>query len=782
MSDELQRNINVNIDFNMNDLNFYKKKCEVLEKDLFKSQTQNKKDNMMIKKLQEMTAMYGKTTNNTSNSFLLPSEFKTNWETLVKDLIMEAFENIFDDNALLAHLVQDTMRVVYEEARRLIKEKIIVVLKCLNILENEGDQKNNPTSTIDKFLIKFRLLFQEYFSLIFNFTEEFSDKVKAEIEKIIKENSNKLSSREKDIKADLDSKGFKSFICSAFKLCIYMLLHEPRLTINIQTHTNRHLCYYYYNKSDFMNIEGFAKENSPCIVILPPPLLRSNFSYQGIKPAVYIVADITDEIKEECEKNKTVTQKGRSYSSSDLMENGVKNNNTGTSATNNAINLTSDVGVDELIAPGKNYNISISLSKNEEKLPVGRDNSNISIKSKILNKENKESINEVGNNVNNTSNIPSLKSSPKPNVGMMKPNSADFFLNSNNNNLNKYIGSNALNNTQNTQSESSTYRGSGTNKADKKTYDHPLNKNAEKNIKNNKSIDNKDKDKDISTTTNCINSNKETYKEIHYNKNNYYDKSANNYNQENLNDQFKAYRSNSHNNVKNPSRNSSILESFNNSMNKDSVRTNDGLYQKSSRTHKNNTPTPNDNSDIDSARGGQDYILSEKLNNISTSFSMIRAKAVNMQYINANIPVSNENINNDPQYVNNAKMKTNANSNKTEKENYMPISNKIKTNVNATPENLIRLQLNSNSKKYNLNMNMNNQPNMNVNINYPLNAGNKTKNPSSLLNSANKVATTPGNYLKNINNNLNVNNMLLKTNYEFGNINKKKSKLKNTYI
>jgi hypothetical protein len=42
------------------ELEFFKKKCEILEKDLFKSQTSNKKNESIIKKLQDMIAIYGK--------------------------------------------------------------------------------------------------------------------------------------------------------------------------------------------------------------------------------------------------------------------------------------------------------------------------------------------------------------------------------------------------------------------------------------------------------------------------------------------------------------------------------------------------------------------------------------------------------------------------------------------------------------------------------------------------------------------------------------------------
>ena len=43
-----------------NELEFYKHKCEILEKDLFKSQTLNKKNEVTIKKLQDMISIHGK--------------------------------------------------------------------------------------------------------------------------------------------------------------------------------------------------------------------------------------------------------------------------------------------------------------------------------------------------------------------------------------------------------------------------------------------------------------------------------------------------------------------------------------------------------------------------------------------------------------------------------------------------------------------------------------------------------------------------------------------------
>jgi hypothetical protein len=50
----------ISIESGIKEIDFYKKRCDILEKDLFKSQTQNKKNEALIKKLQDMVSLYGK--------------------------------------------------------------------------------------------------------------------------------------------------------------------------------------------------------------------------------------------------------------------------------------------------------------------------------------------------------------------------------------------------------------------------------------------------------------------------------------------------------------------------------------------------------------------------------------------------------------------------------------------------------------------------------------------------------------------------------------------------
>ena len=110
----------------------------------------------------------------------------------------------------------------------------------------------------------------------------------------------------------MNDKPFNTLINSFFKVCVYMLLREQKLSINITEYKNRNLKYIYYSKKEALNIEGFPKEKTPCLVILPPPLLRKKYPFNGLKPTVYSIKDPTHFIIEECESNLKEQQASKS--------------------------------------------------------------------------------------------------------------------------------------------------------------------------------------------------------------------------------------------------------------------------------------------------------------------------------------------------------------------------------------------------------------------------------------------------------------------------------------
>lgn len=299
--DTIEGNEPLKFDNMFGELEFYKKRCEVLEKDLIKSQNTIKKMDVSLKKLQEINTINAKviilikqSLNNTSIPFFLTSEFKNNWENFAKDQIMEAFENTFDNHFWLAHIVQDTLLIIYQETNFVIFQKINSILKILNI-----DEKHP-----EKFLSRFRTFFQEYFMSIFIFSEDILIKIKSKICEIIMKYRSFDETILEGIKKDIESKSFKNLSQIVFKLCIYMLLHEPQLTLNIQPYEKREFSYNFYNKTEHLNIEGFGNDQSSCITILGPPMIRNYLPFHGIKPCVYIIPQPDEEVIKCCQRNK----------------------------------------------------------------------------------------------------------------------------------------------------------------------------------------------------------------------------------------------------------------------------------------------------------------------------------------------------------------------------------------------------------------------------------------------------------------------------------------------
>ena len=273
-----------------------KEKIQGLESELFKSNLLLKKQDLEINNLQKIIAKQRETSNNTSNSFLLSSEFKKEWIDLGTTVIMESFEHVFNRSLLLSNMVQETFLITFTETKKLIHDKVSHIMEFFNI-----------TSDYEKFAMKIKPFFEEYFISIF-----FGNKTENEslVNSILTTLSNNILNKSickyfhKEIQQDIQSENIKNFINKSIRLCLYMHLHSPVLNIKISPFDNREPIYYYFNHIDHVNIEGFERENSPCLVILPPPLLSSGFSFQGIKPFVYIIADPDEKIFEKCEINK----------------------------------------------------------------------------------------------------------------------------------------------------------------------------------------------------------------------------------------------------------------------------------------------------------------------------------------------------------------------------------------------------------------------------------------------------------------------------------------------
>ena len=168
------------------------------------------------------------------------------------------------------------------------------------------------------------VIFQDNFTSIFAYDKSFDENVKEKLINILKSKLN-ISNYEK-LKNETEKSFFINFIKNLYKLSMYMCLHEPKLTFG-DFFNQKDIDYFYFNKNEFMNIEGFSHDLKPCAIILPFPILRKNYSYMGIKPAVYCLPEeaITEDIKQICENNKKPktnrynSSNNLSYESSEIL-------------------------------------------------------------------------------------------------------------------------------------------------------------------------------------------------------------------------------------------------------------------------------------------------------------------------------------------------------------------------------------------------------------------------------------------------------------------------------
>ena len=308
------------------ELEYYKSKYETFFKELVKYQLKVKSlensNNKLREKVSNFLNLTSSKKNNLEANFLTPVEFKQLWEYLVKTELIEPFDFCINDYILIANLCQDIMLLVYEECKKNINNKFLEVLNCLNLGKISKDKR---TEIFHHFLPFFR----ENFNKIFIFSENFSKIIYSKLLSVISDyNYNKdiikqnISENWNSINENIDSKddnsinainkikekikqnNFSNIIKNFYKISIYMLLHDPILSFDLEKYSKRKLKFFYFNKNDFINVDGFAKDNSPCILLLSAPLLKNKFNFHNLRAPVYIVNNPDKNILEECENNK----------------------------------------------------------------------------------------------------------------------------------------------------------------------------------------------------------------------------------------------------------------------------------------------------------------------------------------------------------------------------------------------------------------------------------------------------------------------------------------------
>lgn len=380
---------------NIDELSYYKTKYTEMSNEIAKYEAEIKKLETSNKKLQELVSKNAQNINNTSIAFFLPSEFKNLWDKLIKTELLEAFDSYINDYVTVSNLSQDLFLITYKQTKELIHKKINSILDCLNI-------KNTSNEQMNKIISKFLPFFQEHLFEIFNVSNEIESNIKTELLNIASTYKIKIDIQQ--LSDEINKDQFKMLLSSFFSVSLYMLLHDPILTLSISPYQQRTNEYMYYSKKDMIIIEGFPNESTPCMLILPPPMLRKKFPFNGMKPAYYALNDSDQSILNECERKKKEATTSKSTANTPIenkisndyiaIENSSKsgakalNNNKGFLLMNGLISTKKELILDiPSDKEDENKQIASSSTKNKETFTKSlmKDNSGID---NIFNKAN----------------------------------------------------------------------------------------------------------------------------------------------------------------------------------------------------------------------------------------------------------------------------------------------------------------------------------------------------------------------------------------------------------
>lgn len=237
----------------------------------------------------------------------------------MKDSLVNVFLDFIDKPFVFVHLVQELVILSISEAEKVISEMNNKVSQLLNL----SNGVCNPVTLMNKL----RSIYQNHSKEIFRLTEEKSNHICDSYRQSCKpiffgysspyvqcmlETENKMAEGTlmdddelKSIEEQgaqvfeemLKSSDFNTFIQDLFSLSIYIQLAEPKLKIPLEPFSTRVHIYQKYQKNKFTCVDGFAKDGSPCIQVLPS-VMRNNHPFVGIRPCVLILPEelLTEEI------------------------------------------------------------------------------------------------------------------------------------------------------------------------------------------------------------------------------------------------------------------------------------------------------------------------------------------------------------------------------------------------------------------------------------------------------------------------------------------------------
>ena len=327
-----------------------------------------------------------------SSSISTKKEFKQLYESTIQIDLIESFDFCINQYILISNMSQDILLFVYEETQNIINTKFKEILKCMNL---ENISKNKSLEIYLQILPFFR----ENLQIIFKLTDISIKAIHNKILNVIKIydfNENVDLIEEENINKDniinlienkINTQNFDKLITNFFNICLYMILHDPILNFNIKKYNkDRKNVFYFYNQKEFINVEGFGNEKTPCILLIPPPLIKNNYPVYGLKPAVYTIS----------EENEKIFKKYKIFESCNNENNDNKNDNPLYKNNNNP-----------LFTKISSNKINISLNKNVKK--TNNQNSKNKLISKNIFKRNVIQKNKNDYNSNEIKNMSEIK-------------------------------------------------------------------------------------------------------------------------------------------------------------------------------------------------------------------------------------------------------------------------------------------------------------------------------------------------------------------------------------
>ena len=356
-----------------------------------------------------------------SNQFCYSlKDFKNLWETVSEIELIDQFDFCLPEYKLISNLSQDILLTVYEISKNLVEIKFNEILKCLNL---DKKSKSQHKQIYDNFLP----FFQENIKDIFILPENTLDILTTKLENIVKNYDFDKILIDKNNNYEIINKikihHFDDLMKYFYNICIYMILHNPILSFDIVEYSQRKLLYCYFNKNNFVAVEGFAKEQTPCLILLPPPLLKNKFPFSNLRSAVYIIPDPDNEIIIQCENNKLLSDNNNDrdfYKNTYSDFNEFNNNNK--IFVNVDVNLDlGDVKVTKVFS-SKNLDKNLSayeIIKNLNLNGLNYKKLNLDDSEKKFCKTQRNTVNKVNMlNINNSSNNNIIKQKQKTNINL----------------------------------------------------------------------------------------------------------------------------------------------------------------------------------------------------------------------------------------------------------------------------------------------------------------------------------------------------------------------------